>query len=119
MSGSKTEITKVIGSTIECMVKEKLPGLMADAIRANINMIKNMALEPFSGPMEESMLAIGRMVNSMEEGSTSCLMAIRRLASGLRARKLSGLRKMLPISLEMLSISRQILKCLINFIILY
>lgn len=67
MSGSKTESMKEIGSIIVCMEKEKLHGLMEDVMKANTNMIRNMDLVHSSGQMEENMLDIGKMENSMEE----------------------------------------------------
>ena len=53
------------------MVKERLHGLMEDAIKVNINTIKNMDSEHSSGQMEENMLDIGRMENNMEEENIS------------------------------------------------
>ena len=71
MSGLKTESKKENGSITVCMVKERLHGLMEDAIKVNINTIKNMDSEHSSGQMEENMLDIGRMESNMEEENIS------------------------------------------------
>lgn len=72
------------GSTIRCMEREKLNGLMEENIKANIRMIKSMDLVHFIGLMAVSMWGDGKMVSSMEKENITCKMVIRRLVSGFR-----------------------------------
>ncbi len=66
--------TKVNGRTIICMGMDNTLGVMAGNTMGSTIWIKNMAMASIIGPMEGDMKAIGEMENSMEKGSTFCLM---------------------------------------------
>ena len=57
-------------------------------------MIRCMVMEHSIGLMEESIKALGKMENSMEEDSTFCQMDNLKLANGLMERKANGLHKL-------------------------
>jgi hypothetical protein len=72
---------------------------MEDVTKVNINMIKNMDLEPFIGLMAENMLVIGKMENNMEEVNTIYQMDRKKLDNGYKVKKLNGLNNPLQIKL--------------------
>jgi regulator of replication initiation timing len=60
---------------------------MEDVIKVNISMIKNMDMEHSFGQMEENILDIGKMVNSMVEENTFYQMVRKRLDNGCKERR--------------------------------
>lgn len=50
-----------------------------------------MELVLFIGPMEENILALGKMENSMEEENTSSFLDKKNLENGFKEKELSGL----------------------------
>ena len=66
---------------------------MVAAIKANTSTTRNMGLGRSFGQTAENMSGTGRMVNSMDGESIICRMVKKRLESGWRARRLSGLRR--------------------------
>jgi hypothetical protein len=67
---------------------------MDGVMRGITSMIRSMGMGLFTGQMEGSMWGIGRTASSMDGVSTTCPMEIRRLESGWRARKSSGLKRL-------------------------
>lgn len=61
-------------------------------MRGTTSMIRSMGMGLFIGWMEGGMWGIGRTASSMGGVSNTFLMEIRRLESGWRARKSSGLK---------------------------
>jgi hypothetical protein len=84
---------KASGPTTKCTVKERLYGMMAGNMRAIIRTIKNMVLEYSNGPMEENILVVGIMANSMEEANIFRRRGRRRLDNGSTENALNGSKR--------------------------
>jgi hypothetical protein len=78
---------KGIGSTIECMEKEKLLGLMDDLTKDSTSMIKNTVSAHFSGLTGENTSDIGKTGSNMEEANIIYRTGRRRLDNGWRVKK--------------------------------
>jgi len=87
MSGSRTEYMKENGNTTVCMERAKLPGLMADVMKASTNMIRNMDSVHSCGLMEENISDTGKTENSMEEESTTYPVDRKRSVSGWKVKR--------------------------------
>jgi len=94
MYGSRIVYMKEIGSTIVCMGKERSPGLMEDATKVNINMIKNTGLELSCGQMKENMSVIGRTASNMVEANTIFPGERRKSVNGSKEKRSNGLNKL-------------------------
>ncbi len=68
---------------------------MAEHMKENMKMIKNMDLELFVGLMEENILEIGKMVDSMEWDNTICKMTLRSVVNGSKEKEFDGLIKII------------------------
>ena len=86
-SGLMANSTKVFGRPIKCMERETLYGLMEDVMKDSISRVKKMALDNFSGQMEEYIVDNGDMASRMAEVSTKVKMASRRQAFGVMERR--------------------------------
>jgi hypothetical protein len=73
---------------------------MVDAMKDNINTIKNTALVHFSGLMVENMLETGKMVNSMVEVNTIFQVDKKKSVNGFKVKKLNGLNKLQQVHLQ-------------------
>ena len=82
INGRMVVFIRVRGKTIKCMATEYSLGLMEDAMKVNIAMIRSMGRAHFNGLMVESMLEGGTMANNMEKEHTCQLMDIRNRGSG-------------------------------------
>ncbi len=94
MSGTRIDSIKVNGNIIECTAKVKLFGSTGAAIKDSISMIRNMALAHSYGQMEEDISDIGKMVNNMDGENITYKMVRRKSASGFKAKRLNGFRKL-------------------------
>ena len=96
MYGFKIAPIKDSGNTTECMEMENQFGSMVVHTMVNTSTIKNMDLEHSVGLMAGSMSDCGKMENNMEEESISSPMEIKKQDNGFKAKKLSGLSKIVP-----------------------
>lgn len=90
MNGLMAECTMESGKTTICMEEESIPGRMVVNMRVNTTTIANMDLAFTLGRMEDSMLVLGKMANSMEKEHIECKMVKRRKDYGKTERGLSG-----------------------------